>query len=77
MNQLTELRMMSKAWAEKNNSTSPKDIKTQDENFAHRNANGTGPFVLKESPLQNLCNPHKCWCFGVITDIHNSRFEFQ
>jgi peptide/nickel transport system substrate-binding protein len=48
LNQLTELRMMSKAWAEKNNSTSPKDIKTQEENFAHRNANGTGPFMLKE-----------------------------
>ena len=48
ISQLTELRMMSKAWAEKNNSTAPKDIKTQDENFAHRNANGTGPFVLKE-----------------------------
>ncbi len=48
LNQLTELRMMSKAWAEKNNSTAPKDIKTQDENFAHRNTNGTGPFVLKE-----------------------------
>ena len=48
LNQLTELRMMSKAWSEKNNTTSPKDIKTQEENFAHRNANGTGPFVLKE-----------------------------
>ncbi|MGE0350678.1 ABC transporter substrate-binding protein [Hydrogenophaga sp.] len=48
VNQLTELRMMNKAWAEKNNSTAPKDIKTQDENFAHRNANGTGPFMLKE-----------------------------
>jgi peptide/nickel transport system substrate-binding protein len=48
INQLTELRMMSKAWAEKNNSAAPKDIKTQDENFAHRNANGTGPFMLKE-----------------------------
>nr|WP_235501218.1 ABC transporter substrate-binding protein [Hydrogenophaga sp. Root209] len=55
LNQLTELRMMSKAWAEKNNSTSPKDIKTQEENFAHRNANGTGPFVLKEwQPDQKL-----------------------
>jgi peptide/nickel transport system substrate-binding protein len=55
LNQLTELRMMSKAWAEKNNSTAPKDIKTQDENFAHRNANGTGPFVLKEwQPDQKL-----------------------
>ncbi|MDO9479300.1 MAG: ABC transporter substrate-binding protein [Hydrogenophaga sp.] len=48
LNQLTELRMMSKAWAEKNNSVAPKDIRTKDENFAHRNANGTGPFVLKE-----------------------------
>ena len=48
LNQLTELRMMSKAWAEKNNSVAPKDIKTKDENFAHRNANGTGPFILKD-----------------------------
>jgi peptide/nickel transport system substrate-binding protein len=55
LNQLTELRMMNKAWAEKNNSVAPKDIKTQDENFAHRNANGTGPFVLKSwQPDQKL-----------------------
>jgi peptide/nickel transport system substrate-binding protein len=55
VSQLTELRMMNKAWAEKNNSTAPKDIKTQDENFAHRNANGTGPFMLKEwQPDQKL-----------------------
>ena len=47
LNQLTELRMMSKAWAEKNKSVDPKDIQTKDENFAHRNANGTGPFMLK------------------------------
>ena len=55
LNQLTELRMMNKAWAEKNNSTAPKDIKTKDENFAHRNAMGTGPFMLKEwQPDQKL-----------------------
>ena len=55
LNQLTELRMMSKAWAEKNNSVAPKDIRTKDENFAHRNANGTGPFMLKEwQPDQKL-----------------------
>ncbi len=47
MRQLTELRMMDKDWAEKNKSVEPKDIKTKDENFAHRNANGTGPFMLK------------------------------
>ena len=45
--QLTELRMMDQGWAQKHNSVEPKDIKTKDENFAHRNANGTGPFMLK------------------------------
>ena len=47
LRQLTELRMMDKEWAEKNKSTSPKDIKTKEENYAHRHANGTGPFMLK------------------------------
>jgi peptide/nickel transport system substrate-binding protein len=55
MNQLTELRMMSKAWAEKNKSVEPKDIKTKDENFAHRNAMGTGPFMVESwQPDQKL-----------------------
>lgn len=55
LNQLTELRVMSKAWAEKNRSVAPKDIKSKDENFAHRNALGTGPFMVKEwQPDQKL-----------------------
>jgi len=53
--QLTELRIMSKAWAEKNNSQEPKDMKTKDESFAHRNAMGTGPFMVKSwQPDQRL-----------------------
>jgi peptide/nickel transport system substrate-binding protein len=62
LNQLTELRIMSKAWAEKNRSVEPKDIRTKDETFAHRNAMGTGPFMVKEwQPDQKLVlvrNPH-------------------
>ncbi len=55
LNQLTELRVMSKAWAEKNKSLEPKDIKTKDESFAHRNAMGTGPFVVDSwQPDQKL-----------------------
>ena len=55
LNQLTELRMMSKAWAEKNKSVEPKDIKTKDESFAHRNAMGTGPFMVESwQPDQKL-----------------------
>jgi peptide/nickel transport system substrate-binding protein len=49
LNQLTELRMMSKAWAEKNNSVEPKDIRNvTQETFANRNAMGTGPFILRQ-----------------------------
>lgn len=49
LNQLTELRIMSKAWAEKNNSVEPKDIRNvNQETFANRNAMGTGPYVLKQ-----------------------------
>lgn len=74
LNQLTELRMMNKAWAEKNNSVSPKDIKTQDENFAHRNANGTGPFMLKSwQPDQKLVlNKNPAWwgkAEGNVTEV--------
>jgi peptide/nickel transport system substrate-binding protein len=49
LNQLTELRIMSKAWAEKNNSVEPKDIRNvTQETFANRNAMGTGPYILKQ-----------------------------
>ncbi len=62
LSQLTELRIMNRAWAEKNLSIEPKDIRPPDENFAHRNALGTGPFLVKEwQPDQRLVlvrNPH-------------------
>ncbi len=55
LSQLTELRIMSKAWAEKNRSVEPKDIRNKDETFAHRNAMGTGLFMVKEwQPDQKL-----------------------
>ena len=40
--------MMSKAWAEKNNAVNSADMTKNEENFATRNAMGTGPFMLKE-----------------------------
>ncbi len=45
--QLTEVRMMSRAWAAKHGVQRPQDFKNKEETFAARNANGTGPFVLK------------------------------
>nr|HUQ28898.1 ABC transporter substrate-binding protein [Usitatibacter sp.] len=43
---LFNLRLMSKAWAEKNNAARPQDYNSKEEAFAARNANGTGPFRL-------------------------------
>jgi peptide/nickel transport system substrate-binding protein len=43
---LTTVFIMSKKWAEANNATKPQDFKNKEENFAVRNANGTGPFQL-------------------------------
>ena len=46
LRELVEARIMNKAWAEKNNATKAQDYKAKEENFAARNANGTGPFIL-------------------------------
>jgi peptide/nickel transport system substrate-binding protein len=43
---LTNIFMMSKAWAEKNNALEPQNIRERAENGATRNAMGTGPFTL-------------------------------
>ncbi len=40
--------IMSKAWAEKNKALEVSDLTKNEENFATRNANGSGPFVVKE-----------------------------
>lgn len=45
--QLTEVRVMSRAWAIKHNVQKPQDFKNNEETYAARNANGTGPFVLR------------------------------
>ncbi len=43
---LTNIFMMDKEWAEQNNAAKVQDFKNKEENFAVRNANGTGPFAL-------------------------------
>ncbi len=44
---IVDFRIMSKAWAMKNNSQNVQNYKAKEENFASRNANGTGPYLLK------------------------------
>jgi len=46
LRELTEARIMNKAWAEKHNSLKSQDYAGKEESYASRNANGTGPFSL-------------------------------
>ena len=49
LEELTQWVIMSKAWCEAHNAEQPTDLtKTKEENFATRNANGTGPFILQQ-----------------------------
>ncbi|WP_216072904.1 hypothetical protein, partial [Acinetobacter baumannii] len=43
---LTNIFMMSKAWAEANNAALPQNIRERQENGATRHAMGTGPYQL-------------------------------
>ncbi|MBK5928666.1 ABC transporter substrate-binding protein [Rhodobaculum claviforme] len=43
---LTNTFIMNRAWAEANNVQQPQDFAAGEENFAVRNTNGTGPYVL-------------------------------
>jgi peptide/nickel transport system substrate-binding protein len=47
VNALMNLPIMDKAWCEANSATEASDLQQKKENFANRNANGTGPFMLK------------------------------
>ncbi|MEO8545970.1 MAG: ABC transporter substrate-binding protein [Burkholderiaceae bacterium] len=46
-NELLSFMIMDKSWAEANNAKDASDLQQKKENFANRNTNGTGPFILK------------------------------
>jgi peptide/nickel transport system substrate-binding protein len=60
---IVDFRIMSKSWAEKNNSTKTQDYKAKEENFASRNVNGTGPYrILGWQPeARILMSRHETW----------------
>ena len=62
-NELLNLTVMSKAWCEANNAKEASDLQQKKENFANRNANGTGPFMLKsrEVDVKTVMVPFAGW----------------
>ena len=53
-NQLTSVFIMDKAWAEANDVVDPTDFAGEEETYAVRNANGTGPYVLESRAPDEL-----------------------
>jgi peptide/nickel transport system substrate-binding protein len=43
---IIDFRILSKPWAEKNKTTNTQDYKAKEDNYASRNANGTGPYRI-------------------------------
>ncbi|MEM7253366.1 MAG: ABC transporter substrate-binding protein [Pseudomonadota bacterium] len=78
-NEITNVFMMDKGWAEKHNVTKPQDFEGKEETYAVRNTNGTGPFVLeKRLPDEHTVlakNPN--W-WGLGANPHNiDRIDYR
>jgi peptide/nickel transport system substrate-binding protein len=61
--QITIWTIMSRKWAEANNATRTADLTSREENFATRNAMGTGPFILqsREPDRRTVLVPNPNW----------------
>ena len=55
--------IMSKAWSEKNNCTTPLDYKNKEEKFTSLNANGTGPYrlVSRQPDIKTIWKKNDAW----------------
>ncbi len=55
--------IMSKSWTEENKAVKPQKVTEDQENFATRNANGTGPFMLKshQADVQSISVVNPNW----------------
>jgi len=69
-----DFRIMSKAWSAKNKAENIQDYKAREENFASRNANGTGPYIIKlwEPDKRVLMTANPAWwdkLSGNVTEV--------
>ena len=52
---IVDFRIVSKAWATKNKTEKAQDLKSKEETYASRNANGTGAYIIKSwTPEQRI-----------------------
>jgi peptide/nickel transport system substrate-binding protein len=63
LEEIADFFIMSKRWAEANNAAQAADLTRREENYATRNANGTGPFRLlsREPDQRTVLEPNAAW----------------
>ncbi|PYM72436.1 MAG: ABC transporter substrate-binding protein, partial [Candidatus Rokuibacteriota bacterium] len=71
---ISDFRIMSKSWSEKNRSQNIQDYKSKEETYASRNTNGTGPYLIKgwEPDKRIVMMVNKEWwgkLDGNVTDV--------
>ena len=61
--QINDIFVMSRGWAEEHGVTEPQDSASNEETYAVRHANGTGPFVveLREPDVRTVVNRNDAW----------------
>ena len=75
--QLTEVRMMSKAWSTAHNVLKPQDYKNKEETWATRNANGTGPYILqsREADVKTVAVLNSNWWGKVEGNVNEIVYQ--
>ena len=70
--------IMDKEWAEANNAVSPQNVGGNEENYATRHANGTGPFVLvsHESGVKTVAAKNDAWWDNGNRDSNVTKVTF-
>lgn len=71
--QITDIFIMSRGWAEENGVTTPQDVATAQETYAVRHTNGTGPFVLelREPDVRTVMTKNPNWWGLSEANPHN------
>ena len=63
LNHLVQFRIMSFPWSKKHGALQPQNYKDKEDSYSSRNANGTGPFILKErqADVRIVLVENKAW----------------
>jgi len=71
--QLSSIFIMSRTWAEEHDVTVPQNFSGGEENYAVRNANGTGPFILelREPDIRTIMVRNENWWRLAEDNAHN------